>query len=287
MSKPLLDGIALEEDIRASEITLSPAVFAEIQKLMYSRFGIALSDKKRDLVVSRLADRLRRLHMHSYEEYFRFVTTEPSGEELSRMVDSLTTNFTSIYREKEHFDFLEKTVLPEWRAKHVISIWSAGCATGEEPYSIARWLLEHLPAPRPETHLLATDISGRALKAAQRGVYEDERFRGLPDAWRRRYLLKGTGKWGALFQFKPEIRRMIRFGYLNLNEPIHQAGMFDVIFCRNVMIYFDQAARDRLLSRLARQLNPGGYFFPGHAESLAPELHGMRRVHPAVYKKVS
>jgi chemotaxis protein methyltransferase CheR len=266
---------------------MSPAVFGEIRKLMYSRFGIALTDKKRDLVVSRLAERLRRLHMRSYEAYFRFATSERSGEELSAMVDALTTNFTSFYREKEHFDYLEKAVLPELSRKNSIAFWSAGCATGEEPYSIACWLIDKLGTSGHGLRILATDISGRALKAAERGIYEEQRFKGLSDEWRKRFLLKGSGKWEGLYQFKPEVRRSIRFSYLNLNEPIESVGSFDVIFCRNVMIYFDQATRDRLIARLAQQLNRGGHFLPGHAESLAPELHGMRRVNPAIYRKVS
>jgi chemotaxis protein methyltransferase CheR len=280
-----VDDAVLTGALRASEIPLSPKIFSEIQNLMYSRFGIAFSDKKRDLVISRLADRLRKLEMRSYDEYFRFVTSDRSGKELSAMVDALTTNFTSLFREKEHFDYLEKAVLPELISKNSIAFWSAGCATGEEPYSIACWLAEHLGNRSKDIRILATDISGRALKAAERAIYEEERFKGLSDPWRRRYLLKGTGRWRNMFQFKPEIRRMIQFSYLNLNEPFPSVGIFDVIFCRNVMIYFDQTTRDRLISRLAEHLCPGGHFLPGHAESLAPELHGMRRVSPAVYRK--
>ena len=281
-----MDTAITSDSIRSSDIQLPMPVFKQIQSLMYQRFGIALADRKRDLVVSRLADRLRQRRLRSYEEYMRVVLGDGSGEELSAMVDALTTNFTSLYREPEHFDYLEKAVLPQLRGQSSISIWSAGCASGEEPYSIACWLMEKLQTPRPETLILATDISGRALKAAQQGAYAEQTFRGLGPAWRRQFLLRGEGRWEGWYRFKPVVRQQVRFKYLNLNEPFSSAGLFDIIFCRNVMIYFDQPTRDGLLARLAQQLRPGGYFLPGHAESLSPELHGMKRVHTAVYKKL-
>jgi chemotaxis protein methyltransferase CheR len=275
----------MPENIRTSELPLPPAVFEQIRTLMYRRFGIALGEAKKDLVISRLADRLRQRGMRSYQDYFQFVMKDSSGQELSAMVDSLTTNFTSIYREREHFEYLEKEVLPELKKQSSISIWSAGCATGEEPYTIACWLIETLGALRPQTRILATDISGRALDAARRAVYPEDRFSALPNPWRRKFLLRGQGGSQGLFRFKPDVRKMVTFEYVNLNESFSKVGTFDVIFCRNVMIYFDAATRERLLERLSGQLRPGGHFLPGHAESLAPELHGMRRVHPAVYRK--
>jgi chemotaxis protein methyltransferase CheR len=281
----MLDAAITSESIRSSDIQLSKAVFKQIQKLMYQRFGIALADRKKDLVVSRLADRLRQRQLRSYEEYMQVVLRDESGQELSAMVDALTTNFTSFYREPEHFAYLEQAVLPQLRGQPAISIWSAGCASGEEPYSIACWLMEKLQTPRPETLVLATDISGRALKAAQQGAYAEETFRGLGTAWRRRFLLRGEGRWKGWYRFKPAVRQQVRFKYLNLNEPFSSAGLFDIVFCRNVMIYFGQPTRENLLARLAAQLRPGGYFLPGHAESLSPELHGMKRVHTAVYRK--
>jgi chemotaxis protein methyltransferase CheR len=281
----MLDTAITSESIRSSDIQLPQAVFKQIQALMYQRFGIALADRKKDLVVSRLADRLRQRKLRSYEQYMQVVLRDESGQELSAMVDALTTNFTSLYREPEHFAYLEQAVLPQFRNQSSISIWSAGCASGEEPYSIACWLMEKLETPRPETLILATDISGRALKAAQQGAYAEHTFRGLGTAWRRRFLLRGDGRWKGWYRFKPVVRQQVRFKYLNLNESLSSAGVFDIIFCRNVMIYFDQPTRDGLLARLAQQLRPGGHFLPGHAESLSPELHGMKRVHTAVYRK--
>jgi chemotaxis protein methyltransferase CheR len=281
---------AAPDSLRSSDVRLPAAVFKQIQHLMYRRFGIALSDQKKDLVVSRLADRLRQRGLRSYEEYMELVLRDKNGgdksDELSLMVDALTTNHTSFYREPEHFEYLERAVLPQVKSQPSLSIWSAGCATGEEPYTIACWLLEKLAPPRPQTVILATDISGRALQAARQGTYAEDRFGGLHAPWRKRFLLRGEGQRAGWYRFKPEVQSMVRFQYLNLNEPFPNFPLFDIIFCRNVMIYFDQPARERLLAKLANQLRPGGHFLPGHAESLAPELHGMKRAHPAVYRKI-
>jgi len=281
----MLNTTAAPDLIRSSDIRLSMPVFKEIQSLMYARFGIAFGDQKKELVVSRLADRLRQRGLRSYEEYMHLVRSDKDDGELSAMVDVLTTNHTSLYREPEHFEYLERFVLPQLREQPSISIWSAGCSSGEEPYSIACWLMEKLGPTLPKTTILGTDISGRALKAARQGVYAEDRFSGLQTAWRKRFLLRGEGQRAGWYRFKPQVQSLVRFRYLNLNEPFPQVGIFDIIFCRNVMIYFDQPTRDRLLGRLADQLRPGGYFFPGHAESVAPDVNGMKRVHPAVFRK--
>jgi chemotaxis protein methyltransferase CheR len=285
----MLDTLSAPDSLRCSDVQLSSAVFKQIQTLMYQRFGIALGPRKKELVVSRLADRLRERGLRSYEEYMRMVlqgkTTGQGNDEISAMVDALTTHHTSLYREPEHFEYLEQAVLARLKSQSSISIWSAGCASGEEPYSIACWLMEKMGALRPETAILATDISSRALQAGHQGAYAEERFGGLRTSWRQRFLLRGEGKWEGWYRFKPEVRKLVRFKYLNLNESFSNIGLFDIVFCRNVMIYFDQTTRERLLARLAKQLRPGGHFLPGHAESLPRELHGMKRVHPAVYRK--
>jgi len=267
------------------DVPIPHAVFNQIRGLMYQRFGIALGPNKKDLVAARLTQRLRLYHLRSYEDYFELVLHDRSGLELASMVDALTTNFTSFFREPEHFEFLDQTVLPQIRDQTSISVWSAGCATGEEPYSIACWLLEKLGPPRGELYILATDISTRALETAQRGAFPEARFSRLTEAWRRRFLLRGSGKWAGWYRFKPEVQRLVRFQYFNLNESLTAAGVFDVVLCRNVMIYFDQAARDRLLSKVAHQVKVGGYFLPGHAESMPPIIPGLRRVVPAVYQR--
>ena len=264
---------------------LSAEAFGRISKLMYDRFGIHLGPAKRHLVVSRLADLLRQRGLRTFEDYYRYVVSDPSGQELSAMADALTTNFTSFFREREHFDFLVRFVLPTLKERPKIRLWSAGCASGEEPYTLACTLLDTLGAKHPTIEILATDISTRALSTAQRGVYPEDRVGDFPMPWRRRFLLRGDGKWAGWFRFKPEVHSVIRFSYLNLNDGFSNVGMFNAIFCRNVMIYFDQAARQRLIDRLLHQLEPGGFLFSGHAESLSGVEHSLQLVEPAVYRK--
>jgi chemotaxis protein methyltransferase CheR len=272
-------------DLETRQIPLSADDFAKICALMYDRFGIQIGPAKKHLVAARLADTLRRKSMRSYKEFLHHVASDSTGRELSVMVDALTTNFTSFFREREHFQFLSKHVLPGLRDRAKIRFWSAGCATGEEPYSIACTLLEAFGPAHPPIEILATDISRRALAEARRGVYPAERFSDQPLAWRKRFLLRGDGKWQGWCRFKPDVHRMVRFDYLNLNDAFPQAGTFNVIFCRNVMIYFDQPARQRLIVRLAEKLESGGYFFPGHAESLSGVEHNLQLVEPAIYRK--
>jgi len=266
---------------------LSPEAFRQICDLMYKCFGIHISPAKKHLVISRLADTLRRKHLESYEDYVRQVLADPSGHELSSMVDALTTNYTTFFREPEHFRFLAKTVIPGLKDRASVRFWSAGCATGEEPFSLACCALEALGAVRPHIEIFATDISTKALSSAERGVYPTERFSDLPLGWKRRFLLRGEGKWEGWCRFKPEVYSTVRFGYLNLNEPFSGIGVFSAIFCRNVMIYFDQDARRRLIPRLIERLEPGGYLFPGHAESLSGVDHDLQLVEPAVYRKIT
>ncbi|HWZ29901.1 MAG TPA: protein-glutamate O-methyltransferase CheR [Bryobacteraceae bacterium] len=276
---------ALQDVARASSLSLPSDVYRRICDLMYQRFGIQLGPAKKHLVVARLADLLRRKGVRSFDEYYQHVVSDVSGQELSAMVDALTTNFTSFFREPEHFEYLAKQVLPGLNRRPKIRVWSAGCATGEEPHSLACCLLEAAGAIRPNIEILATDISTRALAAAQRGVYPADHFAELSGTWQKRFLLRGEGKWQGWYRFKPEVHELIRFGYLNLNEPFSNVGVFNVIFCRNVMIYFDQAARQRLVGRLLQQLEPGGYLFPGHAESLSGVEQSLQLVQPAIYRK--
>jgi chemotaxis protein methyltransferase CheR len=276
---------ALQDVARASSLSLPSDVYRRICDLMYQRFGIQLGPAKKHLVIARLADLLRRKGVRSFDEYYQHVVSDSTGQELSAMVDALTTNFTSFFREPEHFEYLAKQVLPGLNRRPKIRVWSAGCATGEEPHSLACCLLEAAGAIRPSIEILATDISTRALAAAQRGVYPADHFAELSGAWQKRFLLRGEGKWHGWYRFKPEVHQLIRFGYLNLNEPFSNVGVFNVIFCRNVMIYFDQAARQRLVGRLLQQLEPGGYLFPGHAESLSGVEQSLQLVQPAIYRK--
>jgi chemotaxis protein methyltransferase CheR len=204
------------------------------------------------------------------------------------MIDALTTNHTSFFREPAHFDFLANSVLPELAGRERISIWSAACSSGEEPYSIAFCLLKHLPAPDGrKIRILATDISTRVLSNAQRGAYPAERFQSIPPAELRQFLLRGEDQWRGWFQVKKPVREMIEFRRVNLMESLADLGHFPVIFCRNVMIYFDKDTQQSLVQRLTDRLEPGGYLFIGHAESLNRISHGLEYIQPAVYRKTA
>lgn len=267
-------------------LQLSPAQFATVQRLAYETFGLDLKAGKESLVVARLAKRLRALQLPDIGAYLRFLGQDKSGEELARLIDSLTTNFTSFLREKAHFDLMRERILPELRQRPEIAIWSAGCATGEEPYTIVFHLLETLGEPLPvRLKLLATDISTRALDVARTGVYSDRRLQEIPDSWARRYLQRGVGGQAGFVRVKPHYQAMIAFGRRNLMEPFEEVGRFDVIFCRNVMIYFDRPTQEALVKRFARQLSPGGWLLIGHSEGLLGMDHGLEHVRPAVYRK--
>ena len=260
--------------------------FDQIRKLAYDRFGLDLRQGKEQLVSSRLAKKLRQLNYRSFREYHQHVLNDPSGDALVEMIDALTTNHTSFFREPAHFDFLRQTILPALRSRDKISIWSAACSTGEEPYSIAFSILDTLDLTvLSKLKVLATDISTRVLARAQKGMYSADRFESFDPNQMRRYLLRGTGASSNWYMVKKEIRAAIDFRRLNLNAPFSFSSSFSVIFCRNVMIYFDKPTRQNLVERLTNYLEPGGYLFTGHSESLSGIEHSLAYVRPAVYRK--
>jgi chemotaxis protein methyltransferase CheR len=263
---------------------LSRSEFDEIRRLAYDKFGLNLRDGKEELVAARLGKMIREAGFHSFRQYHRHVVADASGEALVAMIDALTTNHTSFLREPEHFRFLAAQILPQLGSRRPIEIWCAACATGEEAYSIAFSLAE-AQVPRAAIQILATDISTRALAGAERGVYPAERFTGFPPGWLPRYFLRGQGEWEGWFRIKPFVREVIQFRRLNLVETWPHTRSFPVIFCRNVMIYFDRPVQTRLVSRLAERLEPGGYLLTGHAESLSGVDHPLRYVCPAIYRK--
>jgi chemotaxis protein methyltransferase CheR len=266
-------------------LPLSAREFDQIRRLAYDHFGLDLREGKQTLVSARLGKKIREMNLHSYQEYYRHVMEDPTGEALISLVDALTTNHTSFFREAAHFEFLRQTVMPSLRSRGRISIWSAACSTGEEPYSIAFSLLDELGQDFSRVRILATDISTRVLAAAGRGIYAADRFEGIPAHQLRRYVLRGAGRFSNSYQVKPELRSAVEFRRLNLMEPFSHMGAFPVIFCRNVMIYFDKTTQQDLVNRLAACLEPGGYLLIGHAESLNGVEHPLRYVRPAVYQK--
>lgn len=276
------------EDRQAAgpQTQLSDQTFEKIRRLVYDQAGISLQDGKQPLVISRLNRKLRETGAKSYEEYLRGVEGDKTGQSLISLIDALTTNFTSFLREPAHFDFLRNTILPKLARRDSVEIWCAAAATGEEPYSLIFTMLDVLGrSPAARARVLATDISMGALATAREATYPAERFAGVPQEWLPNYLLRGDGKYDGLYRVKPDIANLIEFRRLNLVEPFTMQGSFPVIFCRNVMIYFDKPTQARVVHRLAMFLEPGGYLFVGLSESLMGVQHELRFVKPAVYQK--
>ena len=260
---------------------LSTADFTRVRRIAYERAGLAIPAGKEGLVRSRISKRLRERRIPTFHAYLDAVERE-SGDEMVKLIDLLTTNKTDFFREQAHFDFLTNTILPTVTSQGApLRIWSAGCSTGEEPYTISMVLREQLPA-RYDCRILATDISTRVVATAKKGVYTQQQL-GDVSAARRAKWFTPTPDGGA--SVLPELRTPISFAHLNLMATWPMSGPFDVIFCRNVMIYFDKATVTKLVSRFHELLSPGGHLFIGHSESLTAIEHRYRYVQPAVYAK--
>lgn len=271
-------------------------VFEKVRQLVYEKAGIELRPGKEALVTARLSKRMRETGCLSYETFVEQATNDRTGEALLDLINVLTTNFTAFLREPAHFEFLRRQVLPALKSRARVDMWCAAAATGEEPYSIAFSILEGLgAAAATRSRILATDISTRALERARKAVYPAERFTGVPRDWLPKYLQIGSGSSEGLYRVRPEVVRMVEFRRLNLIEPFRMetfgaeaaapGGRFPLIWCRNVMIYFDQAIQQRVVARLAECLEPGGYLFVGHSESLHAVRHALEYVQPAIYRR--
>ena len=265
---------------------LTEREFREIRELAYRSFGLDLKPGKEALVNARLARRVEQLGLGSLSEYVEAVKRDRTGEELERLINALTTNHTSFLREPQHFALLREAVLPALAARGAVRIWSAGCSTGEEPYTILFTVAEALPPARlAQVQILASDISTRVLEKARAGIYPGERLEGLPPGWAQRFFQRGEGRWEGSVRVKPQWRARIEFRRLNLMEDFSHLPRFHVVFCRNVMIYFDKPTQERLVRRFADRLEPGGWFLIGHSEGLMGVRHELQYVQPAVYRK--
>lgn len=265
---------------------LSDAEFRYITGILYSTYGISLGGQKRTLVAGRLAKRIRQLGLAGFGGYMERLQADPS--ELCELANHLSTNHTYFFREMEHFRFLTEKVLNPLRDAPPggrLRIWSAGCSSGEEPYSIAMLLKDKLgPALAGlDAGILATDVSLPALKTAVAGAYPAARIGELPPGYLGSYFRKtGEDEWTVA----QDIKALVLYKRLNLMEAsIPFRGNFDVIFCRNVMIYFDQASRDRVIATFVRYLRPGGYLFVGHSETIARRDCPLEYIKPAIYRK--
>ncbi len=271
-------------------LELSDRDLAIIIRLVYAKSGISLFKGKRALVTARLQKRVRTGGFGSFKEYIRYVQTDTSGDELTVLIDAIATNHTSFFREPQHFECLRDLVLPSVLTRvagGVIRGWSAACATGEEPYSIAMTLFEHLgEAATWRVRLLASDLSTKALAAARAGAYKPQRLADLPSSMLLRYFEKDDVLPPGSMRVSSRLKQIVDFARINLLDAAPPGAPFDFIFCRNVMIYFDREVQQRVVEGLERRLLPGGYLFVSHSESLNSLSHGLTWVAPAVYRKL-
>lgn len=253
-----------------------------IQKLALSSCGLDLTTGKEELITARVGKVMRKRNIPTIKDYYDYVVADRSGIALAEMIDALTTNYTSFFRERAHFELLQTEIIPALSNDN-IRIWSAACSTGEEPYSIAFCIHDSASMLR-SAEVIATDISRPVLKKAIDGIYKENDLKGIPLAHVRRYFLAGVSSNNGLFKVKPEIRNMVHFAVQNLIEPLTVHGMFDVIFCRNVMIYFNKQTQQEVVHALSQRLKPGGYLLIGHSETLNGVKHSLRYLSPAVYR---
>ncbi len=273
---------------RPAATGMTPAELASYQKLLFDQTGIVLQDNKRALVEARVSLRLRALGMSSFGEYLELLRQDRTGEELVQLIDAVSTNVTHFFREDEHFRFLAE-VTEGWTRQGAdrLRIWSAACSTGEEPYSIAMTVGTANGRRNADIRILATDISTRVLAEAQAGRYPEARLSTVPDDRRRTCFTRVSAEGETLFEVKPELRRLVMFRRLNFKAiPYPIRGTFDVIFCRNVMIYFDRPQRERMVREFARLLRPGGYLLVGHAETLIGMSDCFRVIRPSIYERL-
>jgi chemotaxis protein methyltransferase CheR len=271
-------------DMKLTNVEMKDGDFDRISKLVYEQCGIHLHEGKKELVKARLGKRLREGNFRSFADYYRHVTTREGQEELIIMIDSISTNLTYFFREDSHFRKLEK-ILPQLSENKKLNIWCAGCSTGEEPYSIAMIVREQISSSIIDVKILATDISTKVLKTAQAAVYSADKTNKIPEPLLKKYFQYGTGPSSGLYRVKKDLRNLIEFRRLNLIEPFPQQFRFDVIFCRNVMIYFDKATQSVLINKYYEHLEKGGYLFVGHSESLTGLLHPFKYSEPSIYRK--
>lgn len=259
--------------------------FCRFRKIMERHAGIRLGNTKRPLVYGRLASRMRELGLTRFSDYLDRVEADPRGAELQTLIDRLTTNETFFFREPRHFDLLRAELRAGRWSQRPVRVWSAACSSGEEPYTIAMVLADELGLS--DWGVLGSDISTRVLAAAERGVYREDRAKGIPPEAMKRYCLKGVRSQQGYFAVAPELRSHVAFRRINLDQPLPEVGDFDLIFVRNVMIYFDARVKRRVVQRLLTRLRPGGYLFVGHSETLNGLADGLACVQPTVYCKSS
>ncbi|MDR1085512.1 MAG: protein-glutamate O-methyltransferase [Deltaproteobacteria bacterium] len=287
-----------QHKISVQQLELSDKDYQDIASFVHKASGINLMDGKKELVRARLVKRISQLELKDFKSYFRYATSDTSGDELVFLLDALATNLTSFFREPQHFEFMYKTLLPELEKKRRkpggggprLRIWSAACSSGEEPYTIAMVVLERCPyfAGGGDFRILATDLSTKVLNIAKRGQYGPESVKNINPVALRNYLTKNASEKGvSLYTINPHVRSLISFRRFNLMDPLPYKGPMDLIFCRNVMIYFDRETIGKLIEKFHKILEVGGYLFIGHSESLSGLKHNYQYVAPCIYRKIA
>lgn len=264
-------------------ISMDDKTFAQYSSLIYAQSGITLGETKKELVRARLAKRMRILGISDYRDYYQYVIHDQTGQEMTLLLDVISTHVTSFFREKDHFQFLA-SVMKDWYAKgqRRFRFWSAGCSTGEEPVSLAITLLDSLPADRSlDLKILATDISRPALEIARKGRYEKAKVAHLSAQEAKYFRSIDQG----YVEISDQLKKVLIFNYLNLQAEYPFQGPMDAIFCRNVMIYFDEKGRSEIIQRFYRVLRARGYLMVGHSESLLGMANGLQYVRPSIYQK--
>jgi chemotaxis protein methyltransferase CheR len=264
--------------------------FNFLRKIVNERTGIVVADEKIDMFYSRLARRIRHLGLEDFKQYCERIKSEKDGTEVGQLINAITTNLTSFYREGYHFEYLFNILIPEMKSaqpdKRKLRIWSAGCSSGEEPYSIAA-TLNHLDlvAEGWDVGILATDIDSNVLAHGAKGIYSMEQLKTVPEQYLQSGFLRGKGSSFGKVRVKPAVRDLVEFAQLNLNSPWSLPEPVDIVFCRNVIIYFDKESKKKLVNRIADNLNPGGYLFIGHSESLFRVTDRFELVGKTIYRK--
>ncbi len=277
---------------REREFDFTDREFRAIRDLVSAQAGIVLSEAKRDMIYGRLVRRLRALDLDNFGAYCELLDSQDGAGEMEAFVNAVTTNLTSFFREAHHFEYLAQRLLPSLLQSRAgtrrLRIWSAGCSTGEEPYSLAMTLRDAIPRIDGwDVKILATDIDTNVLATAAAGVYGEERVRDLPQDRLRRWFRKGKGSCDGKVKVSRELQDMISFRQLNLLGAWPMRGSFDVIFCRNVVIYFDKPTQKKLFERMADQLASDGHLFIGHSESLFKVTDRFRTLGNTIYERAA
>lgn len=269
--------------------TIKTTEFFKFKKWLYQTVGIDLKDTKIKLVEGRLASRLRHYRLNSYGDYFAMITTKSAHVEAQIAIDLLTTNETYFYREPQHFDYLSQQIVPQFRQNSASNaktfrLWCGASSSGEEPYTLAMTLAESM-GDRP-WQIVASDINNQVLAKARSGHYALERAHNIPERLLKKYCLRGIGTQEGTFLMDKKLRDRIQFRQINLINTLPDIGTFDVVFLRNVMIYFDNPTREKVVNRIVHALNPGGYFIVSHSESLVGINTQLKVVKPSIFTKL-